>query len=383
MIHYIRKTAQDTHPGDDAPVSERHKQTRHLAKDQPAADRAMGMELVYRATDNVLMVQQSSTRLRGYGSVFGILLLVAAPLGLATVQLLLSVGFPISSLSHLFGVVIALTVFVVTVGSIFLALRTFRIDLLTPTDNPLVFNRKTRKVYRVMPDIPQRQGISPPALVRHWLNTFRSWPMQVIEYDWDCLEAEYFNETVLAGNVVRTNHHLMFYVKAAPDGDRVLGCFDIVPPLLIREDGAMMFWEHIRRFMQENGPPLPPGEKPAPKPPRNPIAALQTVMPYFWPLAVLGLWWGGGQFVEHGLFRMSFEDFLKSAGSKVSITAFGVALVSFVGCWAALINWIGHLLAPTLKLPPEVLQDAGEPVDLWALWRQTKDQLGQRTSLPR
>ena len=66
-------------------------------------------------------------------------------------------------------------------------------------------------------------------------------------------------------------------------------------------------------------------------------------------------------------------------GSKVSITAFGVALLSFVGCWAALINWIGHLLAPTLKLPPEVLQDAGEPVDLWALWRQTKDQFGQRT----
>lgn len=134
MIHYIHKTAQDAHPGEDAPVSERHKQTRHLPKDQPAADRAMSHELVMRASDNVLMVQQSSTRLRGYGSVFGILLLVAAPLGLATVQLLLSVGFPITSLSHLFGVVIALTVFVVTVGSIFLALRTFRIDRFAALD---------------------------------------------------------------------------------------------------------------------------------------------------------------------------------------------------------------------------------------------------------
>ena len=27
-----------------------------------------------------------------------------------------------------------------------------------------------------------------------------------------------------------------------------------------------------------------------------------------------------------------------------------------------------------------VLQDAGEPVDLWALWRHTKGQLGQRTN---
>ena len=378
MIHYIRKTAQDAHPGEDAPVSERHKQTRQLPKDRPAADRAMSMDLVYHATGNLLMVQQSSTRLRGYASVFGVLMLVASPLGFATAQLLLSIGFPIKSLSHLFGVTVAIPLLLVTVGSIFLALRTFRIDLLTPTDNPLVFNRKTRKVYRVMPDIPQRQGLSPAALVRHWLNTFRPWPMQVIEYDWDCLEAEYFNETVLAGNVVRTNHHLMFYVKAAPDSDQVLGCFDIVPPLLIREDGAMMFWEHIRRFMQENGPPLPPGERPAPKPPRNPISALQTVMPYFWPLFVVGLWWGGGTFVEQGLFRMSTEAFMRKA--DIGVIEFGVALSSLFFCTAALINWIGHLLAPTLKLPPEVLQDAGEPVDLWALWRQTKDQLGQRTN---
>lgn len=379
MIHYIRKTAQEAHLGDDLPVSERHKQTRHLTKDQPAADRAISLELVMRASDYVLMVQQSSTRLRGYGSVFGVLLLVTAPFCFRLSIDLLEATFPLVGLISFFSLALGALLFLATTGGAFAALRFFRIDLLTPTDHPLVFNRKTRKVYRVMPDIPERQGLSPAALVRHWLNTFRPWPMQVIEYDWDCLEAEYFSETVLAGNVVRTNHHLMLYVKAAPESDRVLGCFDIVPPMLIREESAMRFWEHIRRFMQENGPPLPPGERPAPKPPRDPISALQTVMPYFWPLAVLGLWWGGGQFVEHGLFRMSFEDFLKSAGNKVSITAFGVAMLSFIGCWAALINWIGHLLAPTLKLPPGVLQDAGEPVDLWALWRKTKDQFGQRT----
>ena len=378
MIHYIRKTAPDAHPGDDLPVSERHKQTRHLPKDQPAAERAMGMDLVYEATGNMLMVQQSSTRLRGYASVFGIFLLVTSPVMFGWAAESLLSGLPIRGLIHFLLLVLSFALLIVTIGSTFLALRTFRIDLLTPTDNPLVFNRKTRKVYRVMPDIPQRQGLSPAALVRHWLNTFRPWPMQVVEYDWDCLEAEYFSETMLAGNVVRTSHHLMFYVKATPDSDRVLGCFDIVPPLLIREDGAMMFWEHIRRFMQESGPPLPPGERPAPKPPRNPISALQTVMPYFWPLFVFGLWWGGGKFVEQGLFRLSTEAFLRTA--DIGVVAFGVALLSFVGCWAALINWIGHLLAPTLKLPPEVLQDAGEPVDLWALWRQTKDQFGQRTN---
>ena len=337
----------------------------------------MSMELVYRATDNVLMVQQSSTRLRGYASVFGIFMLATSPVMFGWAAESLLSGFPIRGLVHFLLLVLSSALLVVTVGSIFLALRTFRIDLLTPTDNPLVFNRKTRKVYRVMPDIPQRQGDSAAAFVRHWLNTFRPWPMQVIEYDWDCLEAEYFSETVLAGNVVRTNHHLMFYVKAAPDSDRVLGCFDMVPPLLIREDGAMMFWEHIRQFMQENGPPLPPGERPAPKPPRNPISALQTVMPYFWPLFVFGLWWGGGKFVEQGLFRMSTEAFMRKA--DIGIIEFGVAPGSLSVCTAAVINWIAHLLGPTLKLPPEVLQDAGEPVDLWALWRQTKDQFGQRT----
>jgi len=378
MIHYIRKTAQDAHPGDDLPVSERHKQTRHLTKDRPAADRSMSLELVTTATDHLLMIQQSSTRLRGYLAVFAVLMFIFAPMLLAGVDLGWSLTQQLKGLIKLTTGALTIFLLVVTVASLFTALRFLRIDLCTPTDNPLVFNRKTRKVYRVMPDIPQRQGLSPAALLRHWLNTFRPWPMQVVEYDWDCLEAEYFSETMLAGNVVRTNHHLMFYVKAAPDSDRVLGCFDIVPPLLIREDGAMMFWEHIRRFMQENGPPLPPGERPAPKPPRNPISALQTVMPYFWPLFVFGLWWGGGKFVEQGLFRLSTEAFLRTA--DIGVVAFGVALLSFVGCTAAFFNWIGHLLAPTLKLPPEVLQDAGEPVDLWALWRQTKDQFGQRTN---
>ena len=377
MIHYMRKSARDAHPGDDAPVSERHKQTRHLPKDQPAADRVMSLELVSHASEHVLMMQQSSTRLRGYASVFALLLLINAPFGFKLSVELLSATFPLAGLISFFSLALGVVLFAATTGAVFGGLRFLRIDLLTPTDNPLLFNRKTRKVYRVMPDIPQRQGDSAAAFVRHWLNTFRPWPMQVIEYDWDCLEAEYFSETVLAGNVVRTNHHLMFYVKAAPDSDRVLGCFDMVPPLLIREDGAMMFWEHIRRFMQENGPPLPPGERPAPKPPRNPISALQTVMPYFWPLFVFGLWWGGGKFVEQGLFRMSTEAFMRKA--DIGIIEFGVALSSLFFCTAALINWIGHLLAPTLKLPPEVLQDAGEPVDLWALWRQTKDQFGQRT----
>lgn len=55
MIHYIRKTAQDAHLGDDLPVSERHRQTRHLTKGQPTAERAMSLELVMLASDNMLM----------------------------------------------------------------------------------------------------------------------------------------------------------------------------------------------------------------------------------------------------------------------------------------------------------------------------------------
>ena len=379
MTTYIRKTAREAHPEGDIPVSERHKETRHLPKDQPAADRAMALELVISATENLLQVQQSSTRLRGYASVFAILILFAAPLMFEVAFPSWHQVFPLQGLFGLFDLAFGLLVFVVAVASIFMAIRIFRIDLLTPTDNPLVFNRKTRKVYRVMPDIPEREGVSPAALLRHWLNTFRPWPMQVIEYDWDCLEAEYFSKTSMAGNVVRTEHHLWFYVKASPTSDQVLGSFGMVPPLLIREDSAMMFWEHIRRFMQDNGPPLPPGETPAPKPPRNPISALNTVMPYFWPVMVAGLLWSGSKFVEQGLFRMSPYEFIDTSAYHVGIAAFCVALISFFGCAAAFFNWLGHLFAPRLKLPPEVLQDAGEPVDLWALSRQTKHLFGQRT----
>ena len=379
MTTYIRKTAREAHPDGDMPASQRHPETRHLPKDRPAADRAMALELVMSATEHLLLVQQSSTRLRGYMSVFAVLMLAAAPLSFAGIKLIWSFGLPIVSLSHLFVLVLSLLLLVATAAGIFWAIRAFRIDLLTPTDNPLVFNRKKRKVYRVMPDIPEWHGVSPAALLRHWLNTFRPWPMQVIEYDWDCLEAEYFSKTSMAGNVARTEHHLWFYVKASPTSDQVLGSFGMVPPLLIREDSAMMFWEHIRRFMQDNGPPLPPGETPAPKPPRNPISALNTVMPYFWPVMVAGLLWSGSKFVEQGLFRMSPYEFIDTSAYHVGIAAFCVALISLFGCAAAFFNWLGHLFAPRLKLPPEVLQEAGEPVDLWALSRQTKHLFGQRT----
>lgn len=49
-----------------------------------------------------------------------------------------------------------------------------------------------------------------------------------------------------------------------------------------------------------------------------------------------------------------------------------MALVSFIIVSAGLFNWIADLLAPSVTLPPEIMQDAGASLDMKQLAREAK-----------
>ncbi len=93
-----------------------------------------------------------------------------------------------------------------------------------------------------------------------WRGLFKSWPVRAYEYKWKLIDAEHRMTTTTAGST-RTNwHSLLFIVRNSASNDRAIGTFHVAPPTLLCESTVGPFWEHIRRFMEEDGPHLPPGE---------------------------------------------------------------------------------------------------------------------------
>lgn len=127
----------------------------------------------------------------------------------------------------------------------------FRIDLFRPSDLPIIFDRKHRKVYRLLRD--EKSGFK---------GAFRPWPILACQYDWDLIDAEHHREIFTTGGSVNTNHFLVFLVRKSVDDSTIIDSFTIAHPNILSNDIVGGFWEHIRRFMEENGPHLPSPDEP-------------------------------------------------------------------------------------------------------------------------
>ena len=64
-------------------------------------------------------------------------------------------------------------------GTLYFVWWSIRMELFRPTDEPVIFDRRNRKVYRLYREVNGgRSGI------------LRFWPLRAIEYDWDLLDAD-------------------------------------------------------------------------------------------------------------------------------------------------------------------------------------------------
>jgi hypothetical protein len=131
--------------------------------------------------------------------------------------------------------------------------------------------------------------------------------MVLVEYDWESLEAKYFENTILIGNVVKTQRVLQLYAKESPTSNTVIGGLVLGSPMMVGRELTMDLWEYIRSYMEENGPVMVKGDKPAPPHPRNIFQSAQLVAPYFWPLVVAGSIWSTMKYAEHG-FNFTGRD---------------------------------------------------------------------------
>lgn len=382
MTAYDFKRSVELHEEGHTPVSERAAKTEHLPKDRPASETPKTYELVRRASENALYFENSWARGRGWASVFACLILTA-PIMLIWV---LNTAFRVllkelangSSFDAVVSLLFIVAFVAVGIGASTATIRAFRIDLFGPKDVPLVFNRKTRKVYKFIQNMPTRDFSSPKAIVKYWLTAFQPWSMLLIEYDWDCLEAEYFEQTSLQGNVVQTINILQLIVKENPTSDTVIGTISLASPFMVGKEMAYNLWEHIRRYMEEGGPILNPGDQPAPPYPTNLLQSANTMTKGGWVLAAIACWWSVTQVYELGilpayqagksisafdLLGFFFGD-LPGLNHFESLAMVFCLFIADLSLLAVIFNWLAFKWGKDLELPQELQADAGAVLDL-------------------
>ncbi|KIQ33440.1 hypothetical protein RT97_10695 [Variovorax paradoxus] len=125
----------------------------------------------------------------------------------------------------------------------------FRVGFLTPRDLPVLFNRKTREVsfFTVIP-------------LRFWKIWQRAGVGEVKTYRWDDAYARSYQLTEMTGEAARSTYLLALLWS---DPGRPRHCKEIVTigyKGWWEDELLWRLYEHIRRYMEEGGPPIQPGE---------------------------------------------------------------------------------------------------------------------------
>lgn len=124
-----------------------------------------------------------------------------------------------------------------------------RLSFFKPRDIPVLFNRESRLV-----------SVSKP---RH-ISFFRFWEpgvvQDVVTYSWDCIHSRSYKYTQMMGETSREAYNLTL-LCADLDHPHKFKDFTYLGYVETWEDAPLWrLWEHIRRYMEEDGPPLQPGE---------------------------------------------------------------------------------------------------------------------------
>jgi hypothetical protein len=215
-----------------------------------------------------------------------------------------------------------------------------KLDLCAPEDEPIIFDRKHRKIYRLIPPI---DGSSE----RGWAR-FRAIPLQAVEYDWDYVTAEHRVQLTGTGQSVSRLHQLVLVVRdrrkpgANEPYGRLLDEFSVGNSAAFGEESVRMWWEHLRRYMQTNGPALPEGEVlQLFERPKNLWQSMGVVSP-FGPRFMW--WWRNGRFP-----------------TVLILLCFPFTLPFFSG-WAVC-NWISHMTMRKVIWPQEVRDRIGRVIE--------------------
>ena len=291
---------------------------KRYAKGERANDVAIALGLIKRSYADAIEYTGSPQGLRG-----AVLLLGAAYSTIAT-------AFGLWLTFNNSGAIFDLSfISVVWLSAVLFLLWPARLELFRPKDEPTLFDRKNRKVYRVFRETqPGIKGL------------FKPWPLRAAEYDWNLIDAEHHAKLVTTGSTVTRYHSLLFLVRNSEQDPTIIDSFTIGNAMELGEQSVSAVWEHIRRFMEEGGPHLPPGETLAPaEPPQTLWQSLAAVGPIGPSYAK---WWKN-QAAFMILIHVVFPFF--------------VPLFLLWGFF----NWLSYKTATRIQWPREVIEAVGTP----------------------
>lgn len=238
-------------------------------RDEKASKNTISMDLIKAVFHDAIEYRGIPPGSRGMASTMGALCLGMA---LWSSWMILSTTDRRNIFMHVVDVIAVATIFAF---GLYMFLKMIRIELFGLEDEPVIFDRKNMKIYRIF------RGVVPG-----WKGLLKPWPERFVEYSWDLVDAVHHAELNVNHAGASRVHSLIFLVRKSHEDSSIIDGFSIGNGLVLGEVTVPPVWEHIRRFMEEKGLQLPAGEKVrvynAPKRLRESIASSVTLYFAFW-----------------------------------------------------------------------------------------------------
>lgn len=291
---------------------------------QPVAECGLSLGLIKQIYTNAIEYRTVPVQIRGLVFLFG---LIAGVIPIVGSLLMLSDLSEASASNANYGLMVFSMILIL--AGILTLLYSARLEFFRPVDEPVIFDRERRMIYRMYIDV--QSGIG---------GLFRPWPLCVSEYSWGMTVAEYHWTLTPTGSTIATSHSLHFLVTH-PGESGLIASFQVANPMMLGQSTVAPFWEHIRRFMEDNGPHLPPGE-----------AITQEKLPD-------SLWQSMGNVGPFG------PNYLKWWKDHPFVTALLHLFFPFIFpltlLWAIL-NWLSYATSRSVQWPAHVIDSLGAPI---------------------
>jgi hypothetical protein len=226
-----------------------------------------------------------------------------------------------------------ITFFALGIGNavgIYLFLKSFRMELFRPIDEPIIFDRKNRKIYRIFRET--QLG---------WRGLLTSWPLKVAEYDWDLVRAEHHVASNADGAIINRVHALVFLVEKSVNDQTIVDTFTLGSSMQHGEHTVPAVYEHVRKFMEERGPHLPLGETVTNI--EKPVSFLQCM-------------------AQSGPYGKTLKRWWKNAPLSTILGLLFFPITIPVFTLLGIFSWFSYATSTPIHWPVEVTSAIGKPI---------------------
>ena len=211
---------------------------------------------------------------------------------------------------------------------------------------PVLFNRALGKVH-VFEDKTPLLGILP---------LFGGGAFEIHTYDWSCIRAQISRFKVFTGNVVQDNARLGCVVLKAKDNGEIVSEFPLgITTSAVAIQSLLDHWEHVRRYMEYEGPMFLDGEGP------HREATTRSL---------LGALFFGQPFIGPGA-KSAFE--VDDLGASLILVVWQIFVLPLfpLTLTIGLLRWASSRIRPEPRWPAEIIASVGgrsleeSELDMW------------------